>query len=148
MEIPETFHFSSERRVEWADTDCAGIAHFTSFLRYVENTEHAFWRSLGLSVHRAEGEDQHGWPRLSVSCDFTKPVQFEQVLNVSLRILKVGNTTLRYGFWIFDDSEPKPAIVAAGELTIIHVYLESSTGKISKAPIPDDLRERISSVIS
>lgn len=148
MSLPETFHFTKQRRVEWADTDCAGIVHFTSFLRYVENTEHAFWRSLGLSVHTGEGEERQGWPRVSVRCDFTKPVRFEQLLNVSLRILNVGNTTLRYGFWIFDDSEPKPALVAAGELTIIHVSFEPNSGKISKAPLPDALKERIISAVS
>lgn len=148
MDIPETFHFTKRRRVEWADTDCAGIVHFTSFLRYVENTEHAFWRSLGISVHIGEGEEKHGWPRLSVSCDFTKPVRFEQLLNVSLRILKVGNTTLRYGFWIFDDKQPKPSLVAAGELTIIHVSLDPGSGSIRKAPIPEDLRELITSAMS
>ena len=140
MDIPESFHFTSERRVEWADTDCAGIVHFTSFQRYVESTEHAFWRSLGLSVHMGEGKEQQGWPRLSVHCDFVKPARFEQLLNVSIRILKIGNTTLRYGFWIFDDEGTTSGLMAHGELTIIHVGFDPSTGRLKKAPIPEKVR--------
>ena len=143
MEIPETFDFTGERRVEWADTDCAGIAHFTSFLRYVESVEHEFWRSLGRSVHVVDGEDRHGWPRLSVHCDYFKPVTFETILTVGLRIEKVGNTTIRYRFWITEASETDGGVVAVGELTIIHVAMEPESGKIQKAPIPQDLRSQL-----
>jgi YbgC/YbaW family acyl-CoA thioester hydrolase len=146
MEIPENFHFTQTRRVEFSDTDRAGIVHFTNFLRYAEATEHAFWRSLGRSVHTGEGEDQHGWPRISVSCDFTKPALFEQLLNVCIRIEEVRNTTLRYGFWIFDDEGTESGLVAVGQLTIIHVGLDPSSGKIRKVPIPDDLKEQLESL--
>jgi YbgC/YbaW family acyl-CoA thioester hydrolase len=37
-------------RVEFTDTDMAGIVHFSSFFRYMEVTEHAFFRSLGFSI--------------------------------------------------------------------------------------------------
>jgi acyl-CoA thioester hydrolase len=146
MKIPEKFHYIGERRVEWVDTDSAGIVHFTSFLRYVESVEHAFWRSIGLSCHMGEGDEQHGWPRLSVSCDYTKPVRFEQLLNVGIQVLRVGNTTLQYGFWIFDDKGIEDGLVAVGELTIIHVGMDPGSGGINKLPIPEDIRERLKSL--
>lgn len=146
MKKPDKLHFTQEQRVEWADTDCAGIVHFTSFFRYVESAEHAFWRSIGLSVHMGEGDDQQGWPRLSVSCDFRKPARFEQVLTVGIRVLKVGNTTLRYGFWIFDDEGTEGGLVASGELTIIHVAMDPRSGRIQKVPIPEDIKERLNNL--
>jgi acyl-CoA thioesterase FadM len=42
--------FSLERRVEFCDTDSAGIAHFSSVAVYMEQAEHALFRSLGMSV--------------------------------------------------------------------------------------------------
>ena len=51
MDIPDYFHFSHQRRVEFSDTDMAGIVHFANYLRYVESAEHALWRHLGGSVH-------------------------------------------------------------------------------------------------
>lgn len=146
MEIPKTFHFEHERRVEFSDTDLAGIVHFANYLRYVESAEHAFWRSHGETVHRVEGENQHGWPRVNISCNYFKPARFEQLLRIRLRILKVGNTTIRYGFYVFDDQDPE-ALVAAGEVTIIHVALESNSGRMKKAPIPERLRERIAHLL-
>lgn len=146
MELPETFHFIHQRRVEWADTDTAGITHFTAFLRYAEESEHSFWRSLGWSVHPGNEDNKTGWPRLSVSCDFAKPVRFEQVLRIGMRILEVGNTTLRYGFWMFDDDGTESGLVASGELTIIHVVLDREKGRIQKMPISEDLREQLESL--
>jgi len=146
MEIPEKFHFSHTRYVEFSDTDMAGIVHFANFFRFVEATEHAFWRSLGRSVHMGKGMDRLGWPRLSVNSDFVKPARFEQVLKVGIRIQKVGNTTLRYGFWIFDDEGTESGLVAVGDLTIIHVGLDPKSGNLQKVPIPDDLRQQLESL--
>jgi acyl-CoA thioester hydrolase len=138
MDIPDTFHFSHQRRVEFSDTDLAGIVHFANFLRYVESAEHAFWRHLGRSVHISSDEGQHGWPRLNISCDFFKPARFEDLLDIRLNIAEVRNTTIRYTFHIFNsDSE---ALVASGQVTIIHVALDSNSGRMQKAPISDELR--------
>jgi len=48
---PKGFHW--RRRVEFAETDMAGIAHFSSFVIYMEQAEHALLRSLGTSVFGA-----------------------------------------------------------------------------------------------
>ena len=39
--------FTTTRRVEFGDTDMAGIMHFANFFRFMERTEHAFLRTLG-----------------------------------------------------------------------------------------------------
>ena len=64
-----TFHFPPRRLVEFADTDLAGIVHFANFLRYVESAEHAFFRSLGFSIHSSDGSRHEGWPRIEVAAN-------------------------------------------------------------------------------
>ena len=51
--------FITTRRVEFADTDMAGIIHFANYYRYMEEAEHAMWRAAGLSIH--DPADAHGW---------------------------------------------------------------------------------------
>ena len=63
--MPYEFIFS--RRVEFAETDMAGIVHFANFYRMMENAEHAFFRSLGFSVHDEFDGQTIGWPRVSAS---------------------------------------------------------------------------------
>jgi len=143
MEIPEHFHFSHLRQVEFSDTDLAGIMHFSNFLRFVESAEHAFFRSLGSSVQTSDGEGHRGWPRLEISCNYYKPARFEQALKTCLRIEEVRNSGVRYGFWIFAEGAADSAPLAAGTFTIIHVALDPKTGTMQKARIPDALRQRL-----
>jgi acyl-CoA thioester hydrolase len=87
--------YRTTRRVEFRDTDAAGIAHFSAFFFYMESVEHEFLRQLGLS------EDETGpvsWPRVSASCDFQSAVRFEDVLDISLRIARLGTKSVTYEF--------------------------------------------------
>ena len=143
MHLSEPFHFKYQRMVEFADTDLAGIMHFSNFFRFVECAEHAFFRSLGFRVHTANGSEHQGWPRLEVSCKFLKPARFEQTLEVCLRIEEIRTSSLRYGFSIFVLDAPERLAVATGTCSIIHVELDTKAHEIRKAPIPAALRQKL-----
>jgi len=142
MHDTERFHFSYQRIVEFADTDLAGIMHFSNFFRFVECAEHAFFRSLGFRVHTANGSAHQGWPRLEVSCKYLKPARFEQTLEVCLRIEEIRTSSLRYAFSIFAN-EPARTLLATGSCSIIHVELDTTAHEIRKAPIPASLRLKL-----
>ena len=44
------YEFKLTRHVDFAETDMAGIMHFSNFFRFMEATETAFFRSLSLSI--------------------------------------------------------------------------------------------------
>ncbi len=89
--------FKSTRRVEFCETDMAGIVHFSNFYRWMEQCEHEFFRSLGLSIvrHRADGSTI-GWPRVSCQCRFESPARYEEVLDVLLTVQRIGVKSLTY----------------------------------------------------
>src|SRR5436190_18049292 len=91
------FEYKMIHRVEFADTDMAGLVHFSSYFRYMEVTEHAFIRSLGFSIVMWE-QFKVGWPRVHVECDFTGPVRFEDELEVHLRVREKKEKSLTYDF--------------------------------------------------
>lgn len=86
--------FSYPRRVQYKDTDASGIAHFTCFFVYAEEAEHAMWRAAGLSVEPQE--TAVGWPRVSASFDFFKPLRFEDEIEVRIRLVERTAKTFRY----------------------------------------------------
>src|ERR1041384_3171988 len=92
------FEFKLTRRVEFAHTDMAGIVHFSNFFRYMENTEHAFFRLLGLSVHTSVEGAAFGWPRVKASCDYRQPLRFEEEFEVHLRVREKKPKSLSYEF--------------------------------------------------
>ena len=56
-------HYRLKRRVQFYETDAAGIVHFSWFYRYMEEAEHALWREVGLSIAPRE-EEEVGFPRV------------------------------------------------------------------------------------
>ncbi len=82
------------RRVQFYETDAAGIVHFSWFFRYMEEAEHALWRAAGLSIHPASSEI--GWPRVATSFEFQRPLRFEDEFEVQLRIAEITRRTIRY----------------------------------------------------
>lgn len=125
--------YRTNRRVEFADTDAAGIAHFSAFFAWMEETEHEFLRSRGLSVIvHDQPQSPLSWPRVGVSCDFTSAVRFEDVLDITLSILRLGEKSISYGFNFACDGRA----VAEGRITAVCCRM-SSTGPPASVPIPD-----------
>ncbi len=88
--------FRTIRRVEFRDTDAAGIMHFSAFFPLFESVEHEFLRSLGLSVMQPDGNATLSWPRVSASCEYRGAVRFEDVLDISLSIGRLGEKSVTY----------------------------------------------------
>lgn len=91
--------FVTTRRVEFCETDAAGIVHFASYLCYMEQAEHEFLRSIGLSVCEPQEEGWHlSWPRVHVECDFQGSAKFEEVLTIKVQVARLGEKSISYEF--------------------------------------------------
>src|SRR6266566_4809337 len=86
--------FRLRRRVNFYETDAAGMVHFSWFFRYMEEAEHALWREAGLSIHPHHSEI--GWPRIAASFEFRRPLCFEDEFDVILRIAEMTKKRIRY----------------------------------------------------
>src|SRR5438105_3079704 len=106
------YEFRMIHRVQFAETDMAGIVHFANFFRYMEVTEHAFLRSLGLSVHTQEEGRTLGWPRVHASCDYKAPLRFEEEVEVHLRVRTKKTKSLTYDF-VFRKVSSEPVVEVA-----------------------------------
>ena len=80
------YEFKIVQRVEFSDTDMAGIVHYANFFRYMDAAEHAFFRSLGFSIWTQGTEPPVGWPRVQAQCDFKHPLRFEDEVEVHLLV--------------------------------------------------------------
>jgi YbgC/YbaW family acyl-CoA thioester hydrolase len=136
------FEFRRVRRVEFADTDMAGIVHFSQFFRYMEETEHAFFRSLGVSIHGEYEGRMIGWPRVHASCDYLRPLRFEEEVEVQLLVREKRGKSLSYGFHFRKVSEPETEI-ARGALTVVCAALDAHTGKLRAITIPAGIADQI-----
>ena len=131
--------FTATRRVEFRDTDAAGIMHFASFFPLMESVEHEFLRSLGLSVMAKDDSGPFSWPRVNAQCDFQGAVRFENVLTVTLSISRLGTKSVTYQFDVRHDNRP----VATGSMTAVCCRLPSAGSTLQSIPIPEAIAEKL-----
>jgi YbgC/YbaW family acyl-CoA thioester hydrolase len=137
-----TTPFVSRRRVEFCDTDMAGIMHFANFFRFMESAECDFWRSLGLSVAWQTGGEKLGFPRVSASCDYLRPARFEDVLDVSVSVKAIGTKSVTFGFEFVRGGE----VLARGSISAVCCRSSKPGQPLESFPIPDDIRAKLESV--
>jgi 4-hydroxybenzoyl-CoA thioesterase/acyl-CoA thioester hydrolase len=125
------------RRVNFYETDAAGLVHFSWFFRYMEDAEHALWREAGLSIHPARSDI--AWPRVSTAFDYHHPLRFEQEFEVNIRITEIAKRTISYICEISQDGLP----IATGRLQIACVR-KLAGGAMKSTEIPAEIAERFS----
>src|SRR5205085_9030792 len=92
------YEFKATRRVEFSETDMAGIMHYSNFFRFMETAEHGFYRSLGFSVVLAHHSPPLGFPRVHAACDFRRPLRFEDQVEVQLLVQEKKAKEMTYAF--------------------------------------------------
>ena len=136
--MTEKLTYQHQLRVEFPDTDMAGMVHFSNILRYMEQAEYALLRSLGLSVVLSDERGKLGFPRLSVKCDYLLTAQFEEILNVALSVQANDGKQIHYEFQISRGEE----IIARGEFMVACCRFPIE-GRPYAIPIPDIVLEKI-----
>ena len=131
--------FSILRRVQFAETDLAGVAHFANYFRWMEEAEHACFRSVGLSVAMQHGGAEIGWPRVAAGCEFFGPVRFEDELELRLRVTKVGEKSFNYEV----DFIKADRNIALGKVTSVCCAI-GPEGRFAPIEIPSEIRGKLS----
>ena len=126
--------FVVERRVQFAETDMAGVLHFANYYRMMEEVEHAFWRSVGSSVLSTHGGQEISWPRVATSCEYFAPARFEDVLTLSFSVVNVGDRSVTFEVEFLRGTER----LALGRTTAVCCTM-SAVG-FESVPIPASLR--------
>jgi len=137
------YRYEVTERVQFSETDMAGIVHFSNFFRYMERAEHAFWRSLGLSVtdRSVSAEERVGWPRVHASCDYKAPLRFEEVFTVEMLVEEVRSKVIRY---LFRFRNQDGVLVAEGRVTAACVRKDAATGQMKAVSIPERILQNVS----
>lgn len=137
--------FKIVRRVEFSETDMAGIMHYSNFFRFMETAEHAFFRSIGHSIVTESVDPPVGWPRVHASCDFKMPLRFEDEVEVHLLVAAKRSKSLTYHFHFrkLDPSgRPEPEVIANGSVTVVCV-VRRTDGTMKAAAIPEAIAGKI-----
>lgn len=131
-----TAEYRYSRRVQFHETDLAGIVHFSWYFKYMEEAEHALWRSVGLSI--APRTPAFGFPRVNAACDFKAPLKFEDEVEVHIAVDTIGRRSIRYACTLRRGAD----IVATGSMTSACVTRDEN-GHARSIDVPESVRSRL-----
>lgn len=119
-------------RVEWIDTDAAGIHHHTAIARYVESAEAALMRDLGLDDYFARA------PRVHYEVDYEAPLHFGQEITTTLDVVRLGTSSITLAFEVWGEAfSSRPRLLAArGSYVTVHITGSHTDGGARSAPWP------------
>src|SRR6476659_864440 len=131
--------FRTTRRVEFHETDMAGMVHFSNFFRYMEFAELEFLRARGLTVAwRDEHGDRLDLPRVAASCDYLKPARFEDVLEITVTLARLGSRSVTYEFAFARGGEA----LARGKVSAV-CCRTGPDGTLESVELPPAIRARL-----
>ena len=101
--MPPTSNYELHRDVAFSDTDMAGLVHFPNYLKYVEDAEYSYLRSVGLDVIIDTPEGKLGFPRIHIECDYAHPARYGDRLRIELYTTITGGKTIEHRFHIHSE---------------------------------------------
>ncbi|MGW0809973.1 acyl-CoA thioesterase [Nonomuraea sp. NPDC002799] len=117
MTRPHTARGVHHTRVEWVDTDAAGIYHNSTVIRYVEAAEAELMRACGLLDYFPRA------PRVRYEVEFAAPLRFGQEVTTVVQIERIGTTSMSFVFEVWgEELAHRPRVrAAAGRYVTVHV---------------------------
>ena len=127
-------------RVQWGDTDAAGIVFYPNYFRWFDHAGHEFLRRVGLPVEMLMRQYQTALPIIEVGCRFHQPVRYNDSLTIETAITEVRTRSFRFEHRVSRDG----AITGIG--FDVRVWTRPTGEKndtFELAAIPDEVRAHL-----
>lgn len=131
--------FRARLKVCFGDIDNAGIVYYPRFLHYFHVAIEEFFSNV-LEMEYAEVLHEHGlaFPTVHIESDFRRPLVFGDHIDVEVRVLKIGRTSITWGYSVHKSGRPEEIVVEGHNVTV-SMHMKSFT----KMDIPDWLRKKL-----
>lgn len=136
--MPKTdFHFFHSLRVRWAEVDSQGVVFHGNYLTYFDTAQTEYLRNLGYPYPQGLAEAGTDLYVVKAGVELHGRVRFDDLLEVHVRISRVGKSSLNFGFEVYRSGEDD-LLVSGKE---VYVNVSDEGGKATA--IPQKIREAI-----
>ena len=126
--------FRHTLRVRFQECDPQGVVYFARYPEYYDISITELWReALGSYQEMVDAGIDMVVAEQRVR--YLAPARFDDVIDVEIRIDKLGTTSMLSSYTVTRDGEP----LVEGDFR--HVFIDAPTK--AKAPIPDDVRSAL-----
>ena len=122
------YKFFHTLRVRYAEVDAQGIVFNSHYLTYFDCAITEYYRKIKYNYISEVKKSKKDFHVIKTTIEFKKPISFDQIIDLGVKISKIGNTSLTFDISIY--SNRKNILLAEGN--IIQVY----TDQIKKCSTP------------
>jgi acyl-CoA thioester hydrolase len=130
------YPFFTTVKVRFNETDAQGHVNFAQYLNLFDLALTEYLRAIGFSYQRMSSENLD-MLYVDAHASYHAPAHFEDSLQLHCRVGKVGNSSARFDFQIFN--ETKNRLTANGEITIVTADRKT----FEKIRIPEHFRQTL-----
>ena len=122
------YKFFHTLRVRYAEVDAQGIVFNSHYLTYFDCAITEYYRKIKYNYISEVKKSKKDFHVIKTTIEYKKPISFDQIIDLGVKISKIGNTSLTFDISIY--SNRKNILLARGN--IIQVY----TDQIKKCSTP------------
>ncbi|WP_429842929.1 acyl-CoA thioesterase [Brevibacillus sp. FIR094] len=122
-------------RVNWGDTDKAGIVYYPNYFKWFDIAGHQFFRSAGLSPVELVVNRQIILPLIDVRCTFEQPLYYDDIITIKTVVGEINNKTIKLHHDVYRGD------TRTGTGYELRGWVKETEGKIKAVPIPDEVKD-------
>ena len=128
-------------RVYYEDTDSGGVVYYANYLRFLERARTEWLRSQGIEQDQVRAKFGVLFAVRSVAIDYHRPARFNDLLEVSVRVVRLGKASLEFEQSITGqvDEQGDKQLLASARVKV--ACLDAVLFK--PKPIPDEIWKEI-----
>jgi acyl-CoA thioester hydrolase len=104
--------FNFQVRVYYEDTDAGGIVYYANYLKFMERARTEWLRSLGVDQPALMRDQRLMFVVVSTDVKYLKPARFDDLLNVTCRMMSITRTSLSFEQEIRRDDEQGELLIS------------------------------------
>jgi acyl-CoA thioester hydrolase len=136
--MPRVPAFHWPVRVYYEDTDAAGVVYYANYLKFMERARTEWLRSLGFEQTWLAQEHGVAFVVTSLSIDYLKPGRFNDTLQATVELIKVGAGHIRLSQRVLRGEE----VLATSSVTVACVALRTVKPVRMPQPLTEKIRTR------
>jgi len=131
--------FRNPIKVCFSDIDNAGIVYYPRFMHYFHlSIEEFFSKELGIDFADLLHKRNLSLPTVHVQSDFRQRVKYGDRVEVEVRILNIGRTSITWGYKGYRGSSPEELLVEGHNTTVC-----VRTDTFEKIEVPEWLKKAL-----
>ncbi len=131
--------FRAKIKVYFGDIDNAGIVYYPRFMHYFHIALEEFFETvLGIDYADVLYKKNVSLPTVHLESDFIKRLKFGDRIDMQVRVLHIGQTSIKWGYRGFRLGENEDLVVEGNNITVC-----VKTDTFEKIYVPEWLRESL-----